>query len=110
MPDSLEKFKYTLPYASEAFGVYQPLLGWRSKRALDRFTAGLEAQEESLFKLIQGVLTPKFHILDVHFVNPSPVFCLDKTGDCSHPKATHMSVLPGSRQGSRLCQSLMLLQ
>ena len=48
--------------------------------------------------------------LDVHFVNPSPVFCLDKTGDCSHPKATHMSVLPGSRQGSRLCQSLMLLQ
>jgi hypothetical protein len=49
-------------------------------------------------------------LLDVHFVNPSPVFCLDKTGDCSHPKATHMSILPGSRQGSCLCQSLMLLQ
>src|SRR5437660_3189559 len=25
-----------------------------------------------------------FPSLDVHFVNPSPVFCLDKTGDCSH--------------------------
>jgi len=28
---NLEAFKGKLPYASELFGVYQPLLGWKSK-------------------------------------------------------------------------------
>ena len=45
--------------------------------------------------------------LDVHFVNPSPVFCLDKTGDCRHAQMLTMSVLPDTRQGLPLCQSLM---
>jgi hypothetical protein len=30
-----------LPYASELFGVYQPLLGWKSARAKKRISAGL---------------------------------------------------------------------
>ena len=62
MPTSLDKFRHTLPYASEAFGVYQPILGWRSQRAVDRFRAALEAQEESLFKLIHQVLKPLFSL------------------------------------------------
>src|SRR5258706_16290523 len=62
VPDSLEKFKYTLPYASEASGIYQPILGWRSQRTLDRFRAGLEAQEASLFKLIHQVLKARYGI------------------------------------------------
>jgi len=41
--------------------------------------------------------------LDVHFVNPSPVFCLDKTGDYGHPQTIYMAVLLGSSQGSRPC-------
>jgi hypothetical protein len=49
-------------------------------------------------------------ILDVHFVNPSPVFCLDKAGDCGHPKTMNLSVLPAPRQGSLPCQYLMLPQ
>jgi len=28
----LTKYASVLPYASEMFGVYQPLLGWKSKR------------------------------------------------------------------------------
>jgi hypothetical protein len=28
------KFKETLPYSSELFGIYQPLLGWKSRRSL----------------------------------------------------------------------------
>ncbi len=28
---SLDDYKGILPYASELFGIYQPLLGWRSK-------------------------------------------------------------------------------
>ena len=58
MPDPLDRFKRTMPYASEAFGVYQPLLGWRAKRAVDRFARGLEAQELALFKLIHASLKP----------------------------------------------------
>ena len=29
---SFDDFKGILPYASEIFGVYQPLLGWKSRR------------------------------------------------------------------------------
>jgi hypothetical protein len=36
----LDKFINTLPYASEIFGVYQPLLGWKSKRILKRIEKG----------------------------------------------------------------------
>jgi hypothetical protein len=73
LPSALDKFRYTLPYASEAFGVYQPILGWKSQRAIDRFRAGLEAQEESLFKLIHQVLnplygTPVFAAQDFHTI------------------------------------------
>ncbi|MET0542258.1 MAG: hypothetical protein ABWZ88_10930 [Variovorax sp.] len=39
-----------LPYASELFGIYQPLLGWKSKRAADRFG--------------QGFIKDKMHLLD----------------------------------------------
>ncbi len=33
-------------------------------------------------------------ILDVHFVNPSPVFLLDKAGDCRHLETILRAVLP----------------
>ena len=36
----LSDYTSVLPYASEMFGVYQPLLGWKSKRIEDRFAAG----------------------------------------------------------------------
>ena len=31
MLSNLEKFRRTLPYASEIYGVYQPLIGWKSR-------------------------------------------------------------------------------
>lgn len=34
---NLIDYKSVLPYSSEIFGVYQPLLGWKGKRNLDRF-------------------------------------------------------------------------
>src|SRR5258708_18024238 len=33
----LDNFKGILPYASELFGVYQPLLGWKSLRTTQRY-------------------------------------------------------------------------
>ena len=37
---NLADFQETLPYASELFGVYQPLLGWRSKMIQRRVDKG----------------------------------------------------------------------
>lgn len=37
---NLDEFQETLPYASELFGVYQPLLGWRSKMIQRRVDNG----------------------------------------------------------------------
>jgi len=34
---SFDDFKGILPYASEVFGIYQPLLGWKSKRIAQRY-------------------------------------------------------------------------
>jgi hypothetical protein len=36
----LTDYTSVLPYASELFGVYQPLLGWRSRRTIDRIRRG----------------------------------------------------------------------
>jgi hypothetical protein len=37
-----------LPYASELFGIYQPLLGWKSKRSARRFSQGFHRDKQSL--------------------------------------------------------------
>ena len=42
------KFRGTLPYASEMFGIYQPLLGWKSKMNENRMARGQEALIRSL--------------------------------------------------------------
>src|SRR5215831_3531422 len=36
----LTPYTTVLPYASEMFGVYQPLLGWKSRRIQERFQEG----------------------------------------------------------------------
>lgn len=41
-----------LPYASEMFGVYQPLIGWKSKRVLKRMNSALNPNAEGRFKEI----------------------------------------------------------
>src|SRR5215510_1986682 len=39
----LTPYTNILPYASEIFGVYQPLIGWRSKRQVERMQRGFKA-------------------------------------------------------------------
>jgi hypothetical protein len=38
----LTQYTSVLPYASELFGIYQPLLGWKSKRIEKRFAEGFQ--------------------------------------------------------------------
>src|SRR5215204_3829119 len=44
----LTDYTSVLPYASEMFGVYQPLLGWRSKRIEERFLGGFQGDKVQL--------------------------------------------------------------
>lgn len=48
----LTDYKSVLPYSSEMFGVYQPMLGWRSKRTVERFTrAAMMGRQAALNRL-----------------------------------------------------------
>jgi hypothetical protein len=46
----LTDYKSVLPYASEIFGVYQPMIGWKSKRTLQRMFKGISEQNISKFR------------------------------------------------------------
>jgi hypothetical protein len=46
----LTDYTSVLPYASEIFGVYQPMIGWKSKRISDRMARGIRAQNMSKFR------------------------------------------------------------
>lgn len=60
----LTDYTSVLPYASELFGVYQPLIGWKSKRIVQRMNKGINADNISKFKNIlsryKGIISPKF--------------------------------------------------
>ncbi|KZB79904.1 hypothetical protein AVL48_14685 [Amycolatopsis regifaucium] len=42
----VHQFAGTLPYASEVFGVYQPLMGWRGRQNEQRFTVGALTRDQ----------------------------------------------------------------
>jgi hypothetical protein len=46
----LVDYTAVLPYDSELFGIYQPLLGWKSKRIASRFDAGYDNDRRSLLE------------------------------------------------------------
>jgi hypothetical protein len=48
----LTDYTNVLPYASELFGVYQPMLGWRSRRTLQRYSSGARPQQQLLIDKI----------------------------------------------------------
>ena len=54
-----ELIDYTtvLPYDSEMFGIYQPLIGWKSKRIERRFKQGFEADKRSLLDRLKNQFT-----------------------------------------------------
>ena len=60
----LTDYTSVLPYASELFGVYQPLIGWKSKRVLKRMNKGLYSDNLSKFKGIsdkyRGIVATNF--------------------------------------------------
>ena len=54
----LDQFKHVLPYASEIFGVYQPLIGWRSKRIWKRFMDGFRQDKKAVLSKMLASIAP----------------------------------------------------
>src|SRR5207249_9486348 len=57
------KFRNVLPYASELFGVYQPVLGWKSNKSTQRFRPGIL---NSKFQVVDALLSKISPETDVH--------------------------------------------
>ena len=53
----LTDYTSVLPYASEIFGVYQPLLGWKSKRIQERFMKGFLNDRNKILDTMAGKFT-----------------------------------------------------
>ncbi len=68
-----DQFLNILPYASEMFGVYQPLIGWKSKRKIERARGGLANERAGLFNRLKsfyrGVVDISFNADHVATVN-----------------------------------------
>lgn len=54
----LEKYKGMTPYASELYGVYQPLLGWRSKLTQKWIQKGGAVVDPGLRRILNGWIKP----------------------------------------------------
>lgn len=50
----LTDYTAVLPYASELFGIYQPLLGWKSKRIKGRFESGYAQDKRALLDRLKS--------------------------------------------------------
>jgi hypothetical protein len=63
---NLTDYTSVLPYSSEMFGVYQTLIGWKSKRILNRIKKGRDEERfallERLVKHFQGVVDVSFNV------------------------------------------------
>lgn len=59
---NLNDYLSVLPYASEMFGVYQPLIGWKSKRVQDRIQLGLINEKSAFINRLAKNLTSQVQL------------------------------------------------
>jgi hypothetical protein len=64
MKVDFDKFKGSLPYASELYGVYQPLIGWKSRLMTRRFEAGINSLNRQFLLDLFPRFQPQFTISD----------------------------------------------
>lgn len=59
------KFERSLPYASELYGVYQPLLGWKARRTITRIEPALQTYAERYTTSLAKRFRPVYEITDL---------------------------------------------
>ena len=73
----LTAYTSVLPYASEMFGVYQPLLGWKSKRIQERFNQGFKNDKPFLLDKLKQEFTG---IVNIRYLDNNQVDIQIKPG------------------------------
>jgi hypothetical protein len=58
----LSGYRGVLPFASELTGIYQPLIGWKSRRAMTRFKSGFNRDRALLLKKLAGLYEGQFSV------------------------------------------------
>ncbi|WP_439377907.1 hypothetical protein [Amycolatopsis lexingtonensis] len=88
----LAEFTGALPYASESFGLIQPLLGWRSQRTVARFAEALRLAGDTVIATLSRAVTPRAKYVPpvIHLEGASSGDTLElKTGDAPAAAAYH---------------------
>ncbi|MGE7388408.1 hypothetical protein ACQKM2_23360 [Streptomyces sp. NPDC004126] len=92
MKVNFAKFQGSLPYASELYGVYQPLLGWRSARLAERFAATGPAMRRSLAAALTENMRPSYTVAPASAAAAAPALTIEPGA----PVPSVASALPGT--------------
>src|SRR5215204_1672262 len=79
--NDFSQYTNILPYASEIFGVYKPLLGWKSKKIRERMEEGFANDINRVFSSLYGNFKSQFEIAlnedrslqEIKFVEPASI-------------------------------------
>ncbi len=94
-----EQYKNILPYSSEMFGVYQPLIGWKSKRIVSRLENSLQINNTHLLDLLTRHFSSNLTFSDVNFKSCT-------LGELQHKEVDFIKAGTLSEQHSLLSQEL----
>ena len=89
----LSKFAKSIPYASERFGIYQPLLGWKSRRIRQRFSSGLSSGQYAVLNSLLARLRADASVRVTDFNAQDVFFKIEKLNPAL-PKKTTEAVAP----------------
>lgn len=90
----LTDYASVLPYASEIFGIYQPLLGWKSERIRRRFQNGFQMDKKSALSRLKAQFAG---LVDVQYGPEHQVHISMKPGSLiSAQGRTHDSIVVSS--------------
>ncbi|MFD8143693.1 hypothetical protein [Streptomyces sp. NPDC059708] len=92
MKVNFAKFQGSLPYASELYGVYQPLLGWRSARLAERFGTTGPAMRRSLAAALTENMRPSYTVAPSSVSAAAPALTIEPGA----PVPSVASSLPGT--------------
>lgn len=85
MAIDLSKFQGTLPYDSQMYGIYQPLLGWKSALQMDRLNIGIRMIRNSYLSLLAQRYVPTFTIQSAVSDAPRFELALAKSAESLQP-------------------------
>ena len=97
----MDQFKGTLPYSSELFGIYQPLLGWKSKITAERYEHGVATLYDAVgSKFLKAAAAPvRVHVRDFRGVERRGAFEVENLEPLRLPEEPRPRVVAAIQSG-----------